>query len=57
MLKRILDMIDNIKKDISVENINSKYKHLDKWEEFRMTEEYLTFSRYMNEEHEEAVVF
>jgi hypothetical protein len=57
LLKRILNIIENLKKDISVENSSSKYKSLEQWEEFRMTEEYLTFSRYLNEEHEEAVVF
>jgi hypothetical protein len=57
LLKKIVEMIEGVKKDISVENTSSKYNYLEKWEEFRMTEEYLTFSRYMNEEHEEAVVF
>jgi len=50
-------MIETIKRDISVENTASKFKSLEQWEEFRLTEEYLTFSRYLNEEHEESVVF
>jgi serine/threonine-protein kinase ULK/ATG1 len=57
LLKRILNQIEGLKKEISVENLNSKFKNLDLWEDFRMTEEYLTFSRYLNEEHEETVVF
>jgi len=57
LLKRILNQIETLKKEISVENLNSKFKNVDQWEEFRMTEEYLTFSRYLNEEHEETVVF
>lgn len=57
LLKRIIEMIESVKKEISVENTSSKYNYLERWDEFRMTEEYLTFSRYMNEEHEEAVVF
>lgn len=50
-------MIEGLKKEISVENINSKFKSLEQWDDFRMTEEYITFSRYLNEEHEETVVF
>ncbi len=50
-------MIEQLKREISVENMNSKFKNMENWEDFRMTEEYMTISRYLNEEHEETVVF
>jgi len=57
LLKKIISMIENLKKEVSVENTNSKFKNFDKWDDFRLTDEYLTFSRYLNEEHDEANAF
>lgn len=57
LLKKINYMIDTLKKELSIENLSSKFKSLEKWEDFRVSDEYLSFSRYLNEEAEEAGSF
>lgn len=57
ILKRLLNMVEGLKKEISIENVNSKFKNMEQWDDFRMSEEFITFSRYLNEEHDESVVF
>jgi serine/threonine-protein kinase ULK/ATG1 len=56
-LKRLHNLLDNLKKDISIENSLSKFKALEKWSEFQVTDDYLAFSRYVNEEMDEANSF
>lgn len=56
-LKRLHQLLDTLKKDISIENVSSRFRIMDKWNEFQVTDEYLAFSRYINEEHEEASSF
>jgi serine/threonine-protein kinase ULK/ATG1 len=56
-LKRLHQLLESLKKDISIENSLSKFKVLDKWAEFQISDDYLAFSRYVNEEMEEANSF
>ena len=56
-LKKAYILIEALRREISIENANSKFKVFENWEEFQGTEEFLTFSRYVNEEIEEIVVF
>lgn len=56
-LKKAYILIESLRREISIENANSKFKVFENWEEFQATEEFLTFSRYVNEEIEEIVVF
>jgi len=56
-LKRLHNLLEGLKKDISIENSLSKFKALEKWAEFQSTDDYLAFSRYVNEEMDEANSF
>ena len=56
-LKRMHQLLDALKKEISVENTNSKFRMMEKWNDFQGNDEYLAFSRYLNEEMEEATSF
>jgi hypothetical protein len=57
LLKKICQMMDTLKKEISIENTHSKFKNFEKWDEFRNSEEYLNFSRYLNDEYDDANSF
>jgi len=56
-LKRLHQLLETLKREVSIENSNSKFKIMDKWAEFQVTDDYLAFSRYVNEELEEASSF
>jgi len=57
LLKKAYILIEALRKEISIENSNSKFRTLEHWEDFQLTEEFLTFSRYLNEEIEEVIVY
>jgi hypothetical protein len=57
LLKKAYVLIEVLRKEISIENSNSKFKSMENWEEFQLTEEFLTFSRYITEEIEEIIVY
>eukprot|EP00330_Aristerostoma_sp_ATCC50986_P009675 CAMPEP_0114587314 /NCGR_PEP_ID=MMETSP0125-20121206/10303_1 /TAXON_ID=485358 ORGANISM="Aristerostoma sp., Strain ATCC 50986" /NCGR_SAMPLE_ID=MMETSP0125 /ASSEMBLY_ACC=CAM_ASM_000245 /LENGTH=175 /DNA_ID=CAMNT_0001783159 /DNA_START=1213 /DNA_END=1740 /DNA_ORIENTATION=- len=50
-------MIDTLKKEIAVSNSQSKFVGNPKWEEFTKTDEYITFSKYLDEENQESKSF
>lgn len=56
-LKRLHQLLETLKREISIENSTSRFKSLEKWTEFQVTDDYLAFSRYVNEEMEEASSF
>ena len=57
LLKRLHQLLEILRREISVENSDSKFKLLEKWNEFQASDEFLAFSRYVNEELEEASSF
>ena len=57
LLKKAYVLMESLRKEISIENSGSKFKNLESWEEFQITEEFLTFSRYLSEEVEEIIVY
>jgi len=57
LLKKAYILIEALRKEISIENSNSKFKHLQNWEDFQISEEFLVFSRYLSEEIEEIIVY
>lgn len=56
-LKRLHQLLEVLKKEISIENNASKIRALDKWADFQNTDEFIAFSRYVNEEIDEATSF
>jgi len=57
LLKRLYQLLELLKREISVENTDSKFKLLEKWNDFQASDEFLAFSRYVNEEMDEANSF
>jgi serine/threonine-protein kinase ULK/ATG1 len=57
VLKKLHQLLEGLRKDIAVENTGSKFRALEKWNDFQNTDEFLAFSRYVNEELEEATSF
>jgi len=57
LLKKAYILLEGLRKEISIENSNSKFKHLQNWEDFQISEEFLVFSRYLSEEIEEIIVY
>jgi len=57
LLKKAHSLIEALRKEISIENPNSKFKHLPNWEDFQISDEFLVFSRYLSEEIEEIIVY
>jgi len=57
VLKKLHQLLESLRRDISVENTGSKLRALEKWNDFQGTDEFLAFSRYVNEELDEANSF
>ena len=53
LVKRAKVILDELKRELSVDANLSKYKVLPHWELFRKSEEHKVFSRYIDEEYEE----
>lgn len=57
LLKKAYLLMESLRKEISIENSSSKFKSFEYWEDFQISEEFLTFSRYLSEEVEEILVY
>jgi serine/threonine-protein kinase ULK/ATG1 len=57
LTKKVYELIEAFKKSLSIENGNSRYNNFAQWDFFRVSDEYLEFSRYINEEFEEIKKF
>ena len=57
LLKKAYILAESVRREISIENSHSKFKSMECWEDFQITEEFLTYSRYINEEIEEIVIY
>jgi serine/threonine-protein kinase ULK/ATG1 len=55
LIKKINLLVEALKKEISIENSNSKYANLPSWNSFRSAEAYVTFSTRLNGEYDEII--